>query len=281
LENFFLFSSRFNVSGSKFNFEPKTRNFEQGGDAARLHGSLRSPDRKPNGIDHDIIPMPNRIQSLKDLTQSRAFQGDNKRQNLVRVFFETIALRQSAQLFGAMSELPDLGNVHRQVPESLADVADDPRTILHNETHIKRARDFFRRLKFQNPSGHKVWKPGESPFPARHPADVPKYSDSGGPPPRTGTDKNIIAIALASRTATFFRFEANGVGGAIDAGKKILASNQCRRYEHLYSLTDPFGNGEVLDGARTGPSSVMKIHPMSIPSSFAPPSTPLTLSHNT
>src|SRR5215475_10026984 len=154
LENFFLFSSRFKVPGSKFNVEPKTRNFEQRGGTARLHASLRSPDRKPNGIDHDIIPMTNRIQSLKYLAQSRAFQGDNKRQNLVRVFFKTIALCQSAQLFGAMSELPDLGNVHRQVPESLADVTDDPRTILHNETHIKRARDFFRRLKFQSPFRH-------------------------------------------------------------------------------------------------------------------------------
>src|SRR5262245_65850563 len=95
--------------------------------------------------------MPNRIQSLKDLTQSRAFQGDNKRQNLVRVFFETIALRQSAQLFGAMSELPDLGNVHRQVPESLADVADDPRTTLHNETHLKKRPDCIRRWKVRSP----------------------------------------------------------------------------------------------------------------------------------
>src|SRR5215475_12462673 len=154
LENFFLSPSRFKAPGSKFNVERKTRNFEQRGRAGRLHASLRSPDRKPNGIDHDIIPMTNRIQSLKYLTQSRAFQGDNKRQNLVRVFFETIALRQSSQLFTAMSELPDLGNVHRQVPEGLADVADDSGTVLHNETHIKRARDFFRRLKFQSPFRH-------------------------------------------------------------------------------------------------------------------------------
>src|SRR5262245_27260163 len=98
--------------------------------------------------------MTNSIQSLKYLTQSRAFQGDNKRQNLVRVFCEIIALRQSSQLFATMSELPDLGNVHRQVPEGLADVADDSGTIFDNETQIKRARDFFRRLKFQGPFRH-------------------------------------------------------------------------------------------------------------------------------
>jgi hypothetical protein len=45
-----------------------------------------------------------------------------------------------------MSELPDLGNIHRQTPEGLADIADDPGAIFHNKAHIKRARDLFRRL---------------------------------------------------------------------------------------------------------------------------------------
>src|SRR5262249_5390073 len=104
---------------------------------------------------------------------------------------------------------------------------------------------------------------------ARQLADVSQYSDSGGATTRTGTDQNIIAIALDSRTATFFRFEANGVGGAIDAGKKILASNQCPRYEHLYSLTHPFGNGEVLYDRRASAACVTKIHRMDIHYSFA------------
>src|SRR5207249_3559042 len=108
--------------------------------------SPRSPDWKPNGIDQDIIPIANRIQSLTHLAQSGAFQGDNKGQNLFRVFFEIIALRQSSQLFFAMSELPDLGNIHRQTPEGLTDIADDPGAIFHNKAHIERARDLFRRL---------------------------------------------------------------------------------------------------------------------------------------
>src|SRR5262249_61928878 len=108
------------------------------------------------------------------------------------------------------------------------------------------------------------------PLPARRPAAPPQHSDRGGAPPPTGPTKKKTETAPDSQTATFFRFEANGVGGTIDAGKKILACNQCRRYEDLHSLTDPFGHGEVLDGARTGPAGITKIHRVDVPYSLAP-----------
>ena len=65
-----------------------------------------------------------------------------------------ITLRQTAKLLFAVSQLPNLRNIHAEAPETLADIADNSGAVFDDESDIKRAIDLVFRLDSESSRRH-------------------------------------------------------------------------------------------------------------------------------
>ena len=85
-----------------------------------------------------------------------------------------------------MAELPDLGDIHAQAAEGLADIADDAGTIFDDETNVERTIDFIFGCS-QGARWNQTWRAGKLRRVARaNSRTSPSTATAVGPPPAPG-----------------------------------------------------------------------------------------------